>query len=372
MRIVFDGRWLGRTGIGRYAEELLKQLQRLDEANEYYVLLLPEWYEKWQPSNPRFKAVRTTYEVYTWQEQVLLPRQIAELKPDLVHFTSFNVPFLYGGDFVTTLHDLTLVHFKNVRGEGFKRLIYEAKYWVMRLVLWAAARRAKRVIVPVEFVKAEVAKLFPFSREKLVVTLEAVNPNFAEPADLRRLGLPEKFLLYVGNYYPYKNVGRLVEAFAQTKARQSGVKLVLNGKPEHFQNQVREKARELGLDDAVIWPGYTTDGELAAMYQQTELFVMPSLSEGFALPGLEAMLAGAPVLSARASCMPEVYGDAAAYFDPYDVDNMARQIDALLNDPERLKKLRAAGQERVKRFSWETMAQLTLAVYKAAADKANR
>ena len=142
MRIVFDGRWIGRTGIGRYAEELLNELQKLDTVNHYFVLLLPQTYDTWKPAAANFEAVRTTYEVYTWQEQFLLGAQISQLKPDLVHFTSFNLPIFYSGRFVTTIHDLTLVHFKNARGGALKRLIYDIKYWAMRGIMRVVTRRA--------------------------------------------------------------------------------------------------------------------------------------------------------------------------------------------------------------------------------------
>jgi glycosyltransferase involved in cell wall biosynthesis len=365
MKIVIDGRWVGRTGIGRYVEELLHELEELDQVNEYVVLMLPEGAKKWQPTRPNFSVQPTRHEVYTWQEQVLLPRQIAGLKPDVVHFTSFNLPLGYGGRFVTTVHDLTLVHFKNVRGRGLKQLLYEVKYWVMRLVLGAAVRRAAAVLVPTKFVRDELEQRFGRAvGAKTEVTYEAVRAEFAKPEPVQRLGLPQRYLLYVGNYYPYKNVGRLVEAFAQTAAYRDGVALVLNGKPDYFQEQMRAVVQRLGASKGVVFPGRTSDGELASLYRGAAAFVTPSLSEGFGLPALEAMACGTPVLSSNASCLPEIYGEAAEYFDPLDTRDMAAKIDGLLANPARLKELRAAGPRQVARYSWRRMA-----AYKKAASR---
>lgn len=365
MRIVFDGRWMGRTGIGRYADELLDQLQRLDRSNEYLVLLLPKYFETWTPSASNFTKVLTAHEVYTWQEQLLLPRQIKALKPDLVHFTSFNLPMGYRGDFVTTVHDLTLLNHKNVRGTGLKKALYEGKYQVMKLVLASSVRRARAVIAPTRFVRDGLAARYPSAAGRMHVTWEAVSPDFAAPTSLARFDLPQEYLLYVGNYYPYKNIERLVRAFVRTDAYARGVTLVLNGKQDYFQDQIRAVVAEIDTQNRIVFPGYTSDGELAGLYRGAKLFVFPSLSEGFGLPGLEAMAQSVPVLASQESCFPEVFADAASYFDAYDIADMAEKIDALLKNPTELAALTAAGLERVKDFSWDTMARQTLELYEA-------
>ncbi len=361
MRIVFDGRWLGRTGIGRYTEELLRELQQLDHDNQYYVLLLPQYYDSWQPVAPNFQAVRTTCEVYTWQEQMILPWQIQRLRPDLVHFTSFNLPVLYPGRFVTTIHDLTLVHFKNIRGGGWRRLVYEFKYWVMRVIMRVVTARAERILAPCEFTKTDIGRTYQVPSSRVTVTYEAVGATYAKPETIK---LPERFIMYLGNTYPYKNIGRLIEAFAASQARASGTKLVIAGHTRVFSDQLRQQARQLGCDGDIIFTGRVTDGEAATLYQRAQLFVFPSLYEGFGLMGLEAMSLGTPVLAARASCLPEIYGEAAAYCNPLDVHDITHQIDSLLGDPQRLERLREAGRQQVKRYSWTGMTEGTLAVYR--------
>ncbi len=174
------------------------------------------------------------------------------------------------------------------------------------------------------------------------------------------------FILYVGNYYPYKNVGRMIEAYAKSDAHARGLKFVIVGGTDYFRQQLDNLVDHLGLNQAVIFAGRVSDEQLAALYQHAELYVFPSLSEGFGLPGLEAMTHGTPVLSSNATCLPEVYGDAAEYFDPLDTTDMQTKLDSLLNDPKRLKELSVAGFSQSSHFSWSQMARLTLAVYKEA------
>ena len=135
------------------------------------------------------------------------------------------------------------------------------------------------------------------------------------------------------------------------------------GKEDWFWQQFKLGIRRLGLDKNVIFTGYVTDGELASFYQQASFLILPSLSEGFGLPGLEAMAAGLPVLSSNASCLPEVYGSAAEYFDPRNTDELAKKITSLLNSPERLGELRQLGLAQAKKYSWAKMAESTLAIY---------
>jgi glycosyltransferase involved in cell wall biosynthesis len=366
MRIVFDGRWIGRTGVGRYSYELLRELQVVDTDNEYIVMLLPHAFETWEPTNPNFSKILVHEEVYTLAEQYSLPSTISRLKPDLVHFPHFAYPIAYTGKFVVTVHDLTLVHFKNAHGSALKKLLYEGKYWASRLTLWAAVRQAKGIITPTEFVKNELVDHFKLKPRDITVTLEGVNEDLAEAHSAVELGVEGPFILYVGNYYPYKNVERMIRAYAKSEAHERGVKFVIVGKGDYFRHQLERVVDALGLNQAVVFTGRTSDELLAALYQHAELYVFPSLSEGFGLPGLEAMTHGTPVLSSNASCLPEVYGSAAEYFDPLDIDDMRTKLDDLLNDPKRLKELSLAGFSQSSHFSWAGMARLTEAVYKEA------
>jgi glycosyltransferase involved in cell wall biosynthesis len=366
MKIVIDGRWLGRTGIGRYSSELLAELQKQATDHEYVVLLLPEQFEKWVPSNARFTKALTTSEVYSLAEQFKLPFEIYRHKPDLVHFQAFNLPLFYFGRYVVTIHDLTLVKFKNVRGSGAARLVYAAKQQLMKLVLWSAIKRAAQIMTPAEYTKDALVDRYSIGRGKITTTLLAVGDELSNKGSSSSLRPKTPFLLYVGNYYPYKNVGALVAAFNESSFKTQGGSLVLVGKPEYFQNLIRAQVETLKLSAQVLFPGFVTDEELTALYKDAHLFVFPSLSEGFGLPGLEAMAYGTPVLSAYASCLPEIYGDAAHYFDPNKTEDLTAQLDLLLRDGERRQALVTAGYAQIKLYSWAKTAEQTLAVYREA------
>jgi glycosyltransferase involved in cell wall biosynthesis len=366
MNIAFDARWLGRTGIGRYTDELLDQLQAQDKTNHYYVLLTPQTFAQWKPVNPNFHPIVCEYEVYSWKEQLKLATLLRDLKVDLVHFTNFNHPIAYNRPFIITIHDLTLLHYQNVREESGGKTMYRLKQIAMKRVLKHALKRAKTILVPTKFVRDELTDLYPNARNRILVTYEAANSRLPEAEAIPGVTLPASFMLYVGNYYPYKNVGRLIDAFARSQSHIQGVKLVLTGANDEFQQRFRLQAEQLGLLDDVLFVGRVTDGQLVDLYQKASLLVQPSLSEGFGLPGLESMRYGTPVLAARATCLPEIYGNAAAYFNPLSISDITDKIDDILSDGQTRHDLHAAGLERVKQYSWVTMAQQTLMAYTEA------
>ncbi len=364
MKIVLDGRIYGTgwTGIGRYTEQIITELQKLDHDNEYIVLLRKDVYQSWQPAARNFKKVLADYKPYGFKEQTLLPLRLYFMRPDLVHFFHFAVPVAYFKKYVVTIHDLTLVEYKNIRGSGFKKLIYEIKYWLMRWVIGRAAKASRAVITPTDWVKRQIIEQYHVDEKKVTATHEAVDPLSAQPASIEALGVKQPFLLYLGNAYEYKNLPRLIEAFA--KLNRLELSLVLAGKKDYFYQKLEESLSEFNLDNRLIFTGFVNDGQAMSLYKQAELFVFPSLAEGFGLPALEAMAQGTPVLSSNASCMPEVYGDAAAYFDPLDESDIAKQIENLLDDPQKRAELSKRGLEHVKKFSWQKTATQTLEVYK--------
>ena len=363
MRIVIDGRMLGWTGIGRYTARLLQYAEQLDVENEYVVLMLTIDRGRWTPTAVNFKVIYTDILPYTFSEQWQLPKVLRELKPDLVHFTHFAVPMLYNAPYVVTVHDLILVQFKNYRGGALNRLRYEVKYIASRVVLSHAVRQARLVLTPTNYTKDALAAMFKLNSAKLSATILGVDQLSPTPEPAT---IASPYLFSLGNSYPYKNLDRLVDAYATTKFRQAGGKLVLGGQNDHFGKLLRERVTKLGLAGDVLFPGRVDDATLAGLYEHAELYVYPSLAEGFGLQGLESMLYGTPVLSSDASCLPEVCGTAAEYFVATDTDALTAKIDELIDDPKRRAELVKLGHQQIKRFSWKAMTEKTLAAYKVA------
>lgn len=356
-RIVIDGREL-RTSSGRYVERLLHYLQAIDHDNDYLVLLKPQDMPGWQPSNPRFTAVACPHKEFSFAEQLALKRQIKKLRADLVHFTFPQQPIWYHGPAVTTIHDLTTLRFTN---PDKNPLIFRLKQRVYAWVIKRAARKSVAVITGSQFVKDDIVRFAGIDPAKVTVTYEAADPISEAPEPLPAL-TGKQFIMYVGRPTPHKNLERLIEAFESLKARHPDLLLVLAGKKDANYRRIEASV----VNKAVIFTDFVSEGGLRWLYEHCAAYVFPSLSEGFGLPGLEAMQHGAPVVSSDATCLPEIYGQAAHYFDPLDVTAMADAINEVLTDKQLRTELIKNGHAQAKRYSWQRMAEQTLAVYQAS------
>lgn len=360
-KIVIDAREL-RTSTGRYVERLLHYMQKIDTANNYIVLLTPKDYDSWEPSADNFTKRACRYKEFTFGEQLGYAWMLHKLKADLVHFAMIQQPLLYFSRSVSTLHDLTTVRFRNPNKPGWVYWVKLPAYW---LVIQIAARKNKLIITPTKYVKKDVTRFTKVSSDKVITTPEAAD-EIPEPAKQLPALVGKEFIMYVGRPQPHKNLGRLIKAFSALKKKHPHLQLVIAGKKDPVHDMHMQTAKQLGVAKDVVMTGFVSDGELRWLYNNCAAYVFPSLSEGFGLPGLEAMTHGAPVVSSNATCLPEVYGDAASYFDPTDVLDMTKKIDAVLSDSGLRKQLTTKGYRQVKKYSWHRMAEKTLQVYEEA------
>lgn len=361
--LVIDAREL-RTSSGRYVERLLHYLQIIDQQHRYTVLLKPADMDGWQPGNPNFTKLACPHQEFTFAEQLGLKRQIQTLKPDLVHFPFPQQPILYGGTIITTIHDLTTLRFSN---PDKNPLIFKIKQQIYKYVIKRAARKSVHVLTGSQFVKDDVAQFTGINPEKITVTYEAADPIADAPEALPDLA-SRQFILYVGRPTPHKNLERLIEAFARLQARHSDLRLVLAGQQDANYRRIEAAVAAQRLRN-FVFTDFVSEGELRWLYEHCAAYVFPSLSEGFGLPGLEAMLHRAPVVSSDATCLPEIYGSAAHYFDPLDTQAMANAIDKVLTDAALRRTLIAAGKDQAAKYSWQRMAEQTIEAYKQALPK---
>ncbi|MFI5492944.1 glycosyltransferase family 4 protein [Actinoplanes sp. NPDC051859] len=369
MKIVIDGRMLSWTGIGRYTQALLEGLEAIDQSNDYVVLMRRADWAKWEPQQSNFRRVECNIEPYSLAEQTTLPRVLRGLAPDVVHLVTPNAAARYRGRKVVTVHDLTLLDFDTSRGSLSRRLAAKLKRFPFRLILLMQVATATRIVTVSGYVREQLVKRFRIERTKISAIW-----NAADSADLTQaaeesvpgLAKSDSVLLYVGNYYPYKNVRVLIEALSVVVQTRPDVKVVLAGKADEFKDDLLALAEKLHVADRIILPGFVTDGQLTWLYRNSSMYVYPSLSEGFGLQGLEAMAQGLPVLSSTATCLPEVYGDAALYFDPHRSEDLAQKIVDLLERPELSTELVAKGRERLAMFSWRATAEATHQAYLSA------
>jgi len=168
------------------------------------------------------------------------------------------------------------------------------------------------------------------------------------------------YLLYVGNAYPHKNLERLILAFKKISKEKKNLKLVLVGELDYFYKRLQEDFNKV---KNVIFTDFVSDKELASLYQNATLYIFPSLYEGFGLPPLEAMAYNLPVISSNASCLPEILGQAAVYFNPENVDDIASKIRLVLDDKELQQNLILQGKKQMEKYSWDKMGKEILGVY---------
>lgn len=356
MRIAIDARIIN-SSTGRYVERLLTYLEKIDTVNDYLVLVRAKDKTYWQPTSKNFTIQIADFEDYSFSEQLGLKRLLDELKPDLVHFCMPQQPILYQGPHVTTFHDLTLLRTYN---SDKNWLVFHAKQLVARFVFRRVAHSSIRIITPSTYTKKALVKFAGISPQKVTVSYEGADT--AQSAD-HAFDLPNgRFLLYVGQQSDYKNIWRLIEAHQRLRLNHPDLLLVLVGKKTTMHRRHEARVQEAGYE-GVIFTDFVDDNQLAWLYRHAALYVFPSLMEGFGLPGLEAMSYGCPLVSSKATCLPEVYRDGAIYFDPTNVTDMSKTIETVLTDPQLRQALIKRGDVVATLYSWERMAKETHAVY---------
>lgn len=356
-KIAIDARESG-TSTGRYIDNLIRNFSELNPPYDITLLAKPHRAGHFRQIAPKFTVVESVFKEFTFAEQFGLLKQLNQLKPDLVHFGMTQQPILYHGKSVTTIHDLTTARFKNP-SKNF--LVFAIKQIVYKRVIKAVAKKSACLIVPSRFVKEDLAAFTGVKKSKIAVIYEASNKIKDPPEPVRSL-LNAQFIMYVGRPQPHKNLQRLVLAFSELKEKHPELKLVLVGKKDILYEQMESYVQKAKIPD-VIFTGFVSEGSLRWLYEHTAAYVFPSLSEGFGLPGLEAMAHGASVVSSNATCLPEIYGLAAHYFNPMDIAEMAAKIDDVLSDPKLRGQLIENGQKQVQKYSWHKMARQTLEVY---------
>lgn len=356
MHIAIDARIVNST-TGRYVERLVHYLQEIDTENTYTILVPEKDKDYLQLINENFHILVADYDNYSIGEQLGFKKFLDRLRPDLVHFCMPQQPVLYKGLHVTTFHDLTLVKTYN---SDKNWLIYHFKQRVGEFVFKHVAKTSQHILTPSQFTKDELIKYVDIPEEKVTVTHLAADSTNSTPSPYVQPF--KKFLLYVGQQSDYKNIRRLASAHQRLIKKHPDLGLILVG-----SKNASARKNEQYFDDKnyknILFTGFLPDDQLEWLYEHTAAYVFPSLMEGFGLPGLEAMIRNTPVVSSNATCLPEIYGEAAHYFDPNNTTDMARAIDEVLEDDTLRSTLIEAGKSQAKKYSWKKTARQTHDVY---------
>ncbi len=379
MRIGIDARLYGpqNGGLGRYLQALLSELENIDRRNEYIILLRRDNFDLYQPATSNFKKIIADYRPYSLAEQFLLPRILKNAHCDLWHFPHWNAPLIAPRPFVVTVHDLIFLRCPNPHASTLPAWLYYIKLALHRFLLRRVLHRASKIIAVSEFTRQDILKLFKIAPAKITTIhqgLTSLTPNCAS-ASPRENAAPTSdlvsagYFLYVGHAYPHKNLEILLKSYKLYKEQSHGSEfLVLAGPDDFFARRLRAWARQNDLDQSVIFKNSLSDSELSVYYSSAKAYVFPSLYEGFGLPPLEAMARGVPAVVSQATCLPEILGSAALYFDPYDISALTTALKQISTDSNLRSRLIVAGHERVKSYSWSRTATETLSIYQIAAN----
>jgi glycosyltransferase involved in cell wall biosynthesis len=369
MRIAFDGTTLRprRTGVGYYTEHLLRHLAQ-EAADDEIVVLSNRPVDTTAPLPARVQAARSRWRgpSLIWM-QASAPRELARLRVDLAHFTNGMMPLLSRTPTVVTIHDMSLSLYPHYHPA--RRVL------LSRPLVDIAARRAAAVITVSESARRDIVRLYDLPPERVHVIHEAPAPSFRrvrDPRELERVrrqyGLGERVILYVGTIEPRKNLPNLIGAFAaRRRAGDLTHQLVCVGPYGWLSRGIGKHVERLGVADAVTFTGYVPFDDLPAIYSLAEMFVFPSVYEGFGLPVAEAMACGAPLITGPTEALVEVAAGAVMQVDALDPQALGDGMVALARDPERRLHLAALGEQRARLFSWSRAARETLAVYRTVA-----
>jgi glycosyltransferase involved in cell wall biosynthesis len=364
MRVAIDARKLHDFGIGTYIRNLLKQLARLDANTEYVLLTREEDLPVAAQLGPNFRSVLEPSPNYSIREQFHVPWVLMRERPDVFHAPHYVLPTGVRAHSVVTIHDCIHLMFPQY-------LPNRVAYTYARMAMWSAARRSDCILTVSQASKRDILHFFSVPPEKIEVIYNAIDERFwVEPNEdavarvRERYQLNQRFVLYVGNIKPHKNLVRLIEAFAALRHGEfDDLKLLIIGDEISKLPALRRAVHSLKLHKHVRFLGYQPDDTLAILYRLASLFVFPSLYEGFGLPPLEAMASGTPVVTSNVSSLPEVTGDAAVLVDPHDVGAIEYGMRRVLTDPVLAAEMRRLGLIRAREFSWERSVARVLGVY---------
>ncbi|WP_165000261.1 glycosyltransferase family 4 protein [Anaerophilus nitritogenes] len=354
MKIGIDGRLINGSGIGTYISNLIKQYEKKNiDVNVYC---------KEDQSQKMITEFGVNTEIldaniYGLKEQMKAIKAIADTEHDIIHWPHYNIPLLYKGPLVVTIHDI--IHLKFPEFLPNKAAYYYA-YFMFRQVI----QKANRIIVDSRNTKLDLLETFKVEKSKIQVIYLGVDDLFKNiqinTKDIDRIKYKYKihkpYILYIGNVRAHKNIDRLIKSYKKLRQMTNKYKLVIIGE-EH------KNLKNVDMDNEILMLGYVDRKDLSILYAAASLFVFPSLYEGFGLPPLEAMASGTPVITSNVSSLPEVVGDAAIQINPYDIDQLTMSMYNVLVNEELSKKLVDKGFQRIKLFDWKKTANETLKVY---------
>ena len=378
MRLGFDGRELLRdniTGIGRFLSGFLKHAVKIKPTWKFILFGNQYTCSPFDNTNVK-KVIIPETSSFLW-DHVTLSRSLKKENIDLFFSPYYKAPMISPCSKIVTIHDvIPFVRYKKTADSHGKALFSRRKYrlnpaakaWVKVM-----AGGATKIITVSHYSKKDIVNFLGIPENKIEVVYEGVDEEF-RPQSADRIekakeyyGIEGHYLLYVGNTEPHKNVDGVLEAYAALHPMvRKTYKLVIAGKKGPALNRLKEASRRLGIENKSLFPGFIRGEDLPALYSGADIFLFPSFYEGFGLPPLEAMACGAPVISARRACIPEILKDAALLVDPSDPREIAKGIESIAACEDLREELREKGLKRAGDFSLSEMSRTMLEIFESA------
>jgi glycosyltransferase involved in cell wall biosynthesis len=373
MKIVIDIQpiFKYKTGIGWYTQKLLKQLNSNEIIFEGHGFnFLNRNNIQNDLANLKFKNKINSlmpYGIYRriWHYLPISYNALFDSNADIFHFFNYIVPPKIKGKVIVTVYDMVYkLYPETMTKRNYKRLDKELK---------RSVDRADKIITISENSKNEIIKFLNVDATKIEIVYPGIDRiNYTKKYSndeinkvKKKYKLPSKYILYLGTLEPRKNIVRIIESYSKLKTQiNEQIYLVIAGKKGWMYEEIFKKVESLGLENDVIFTGYVDEIDKHLLYKMSEVFVFPSLYEGFGMPVLEAMAAGVPVITSNTSALPEVVGDAGILINPNDVEELANAMKKVLEDKDLKQKLIKKGLTQSLKFSWEKSARKLLEIYK--------
>jgi glycosyltransferase involved in cell wall biosynthesis len=296
-------------------------------------------------------------------EQVSFPRLAKSYQLDLLHCLHYTMPLAYRGRVVVTFHDMTFFLFPK-----FHTL---PKRYFFRFFIRRSTRKAVALIADSESTRQDAIRLVGLPPEKIFTVRLGVTQEFRHVQDpfildqaRQKYHLPQHFLLFVGMLEPRKNLPSLLQAYASIASQVQDYQMVIVGRKGWMAEDIQDHARKLGISNRVHFTGYVEQEDLPLIYNMAQVFIYPSVYEGFGLPVLESMACGTPVITYNVSSMPEIVGDSGVLLSQYDTGTLAEALLELINHPDKRQHLSTNGLKRASIFTWDQTAEKTIEIYR--------
>jgi len=357
-KIGIDARLYSQTGVGTYLRNLIYYLEKKNLKDQlFYIYLMPKDYDQLSFKNKNIVKRKVDYRWHTFGEQAGFAIKLYQDGLDLMHFTYFSYPVLYLRKFVATVHDATPLLFKTGKASTKNQLIYNIKHLFFRIILWCQVNRAIKIITPTNTVKEQLIEIYGQKISKKISAIyEGVNYQIIVSKENKELSKKfTNFFIYVGNFYPHKNVESLIKAFEKIDKK---YQLILLGPDDYFANKILQCIDTLKLNKNIILLKNPTLSDLVFFYKNAQALIHPSFSEGFGLPLIEAAYFNTPIIASNIKVFKELLRNNYVSFNPNNVDDIAKKISNFIEKKPVFDYVNIMGN-----YSFSKMTEKTLEIY---------